>query len=316
MVNLLRLLYVNSLGLPAVPPPGTFSGWTVLITGATGGLGFATAAHFIRLGASRVIITARNAAKGEAAKKLLEEQTGKTGVVEVMELQMESLETTRKFVEKVRDEVESIDYVLLNAGVLNNKYKKVERDGWEESIQVNVLSSALLGLLLLPWMKIAGKGKAHLGVVTSGRHRDVDVEKVFPEKDVLEYFNKEENFPGPNSYPYSKLMQQYVVNELAKLAVCNLPLQTAEYLSENADEGFLFRPEVIVNSMCPGTVTTDLGRAYKTNFIATMGINLIMKVIFKTSEAGARTPALAALTTPEENGKYITHYMSEEDYNT
>jgi NAD(P)-dependent dehydrogenase (short-subunit alcohol dehydrogenase family) len=219
MVNLLRLLYVNNLGLPAVPPPGTFSGWTVLITGATGGLGFATAAHFIRLGAARVIITARNAAKGEAAKKLLEEQTGKTGIVEVMELQMESLETTRKFVEKVRDEVESIDYVLLNAGVLNNKYKKVEGDGWEESIQVNVLSSALLGLLLLPWMKIAGKGKAHLGVVTSGRHRDVDVEKVFPEKDVLEYFNKEENFPGPNSYPYSKLMQQYVVNELAKLAV-------------------------------------------------------------------------------------------------
>lgn len=78
----------------------------------------------------------------------------------------------------------------------------------------------------------------------------------------------------------------------------------------------LYRPEVIVNSMCPGTVATDLGRAYRTNFIATLGINLILKVIFKTSEAGARTPVLAALTTSEENGKYITHYMSEKDYNT
>lgn len=68
--------------------------------------------------------------------------------------------------------------------------------------------------------------------------------------------------------------------------------------------------------MCPGAVATDLGRAYQTNFISTLSINLIMKVVFKTSEAGARTPVLVALTTPEENGKYITHYMSEKEYNT
>jgi len=38
---------------------------------------------------------------------------------------------------------------------------------------VNVLSTALLALLLLPWMEEKGKGKAHLGFVTSGTHRAV-----------------------------------------------------------------------------------------------------------------------------------------------
>lgn len=58
-----------------------------------------------------------------------------------------------------------------------------------------------------------------MGIVTSGRHRSVDVEKVFPEKDVLRYFSREETFPGTESYQYTKLMLQYVANELAKLAL-------------------------------------------------------------------------------------------------
>ena len=61
-------------------------------------------------------------------------------------------------------------------------------------------------------------------------------------------------------------------------------------------------------------VTTDLGRAYQTNFILTHSINLLMAVVAKSSEGGARTPVLAALTTADENGKYITHYQSDENY--
>jgi len=66
----------------------------------------------------------------------------------------------------------AIDYVLLNPGLLNREFKLGE-EGFEESIQVNVLSTALLALLLLPWMEEKGKGKAHLGFVTSGTNRIV-----------------------------------------------------------------------------------------------------------------------------------------------
>ena len=61
-------------------------------------------------------------------------------------------------------------------------------------------------------------------------------------------------------------------------------------------------------------VATDLGRAYQTNFLFTHSINAIMAIIAKPSEGGARTLVLAALTTADENGKYITHYQSDEDY--
>jgi hypothetical protein len=61
-------------------------------------------------------------------------------------------------------------------------------------------------------------------------------------------------------------------------------------------------------------VKSDLGREFKTNFLFSLGIDLIMTVISKTTEAGARSLVLPALTTPEENGKYITHYQSDEDY--
>lgn len=61
-------------------------------------------------------------------------------------------------------------------------------------------------------------------------------------------------------------------------------------------------------------VATDLGRAYMTNPVFTYLIQGVMGVIAKTGEAGARTPVLAALTAKEENGKYITHYQSDEDY--
>ena len=73
-------------------------------------------------------------------------------------------------------------------------------------------------------------------------------------------------------------------------------------------------PQVIVNPLCPGMVKSDLARDYKTNAIASFGVDMFMNVISKSTEGGARTSVLAALTTPEENGKHITFYQSDADY--
>jgi NAD(P)-dependent dehydrogenase (short-subunit alcohol dehydrogenase family) len=146
---------------------------------------------------------------------------------------MSTLASTQAFAERVKAEVQTIDFVLLNAGLLNRNFK-LGKEGYEETIQVNALSTALLGLLLLPWMKEAGRGKAHLGVVTSGLHRSVAIDE-WPQGDVLGYLSKEENWPRKGMYASSKLLTQYVVNEIAKLAV--------------GDEG---KVEVIVNPICPG----------------------------------------------------------------
>lgn len=217
-------VYKNKFDLPSLPPPGSFNGKNILITGASTGLGLGTAIHFINLGASSVIITARTRAKGEAAKTQIENQTNTVGkdIVRVMELDMSTFAGTKAFAESVKREVKEIDIVMLNAGTFNTSFKLGD-EGWEETIQVNCLSTALLGLELLPWMKQLGGGVKHLGFVTSGLHRGVKIGTAdgWPQEDVLGFWSKGENWPRkprPGMYDVSKLLEQYVANEIAKVS--------------------------------------------------------------------------------------------------
>jgi NAD(P)-dependent dehydrogenase (short-subunit alcohol dehydrogenase family) len=87
MPSFLTIVWNNKFNLPHLPPTDSFTGKTILITGASGGLGLAAAVHFVNLGAKSVIITARTAAKGEQAKASIEAQTREKSkdVVKVME---------------------------------------------------------------------------------------------------------------------------------------------------------------------------------------------------------------------------------------
>lgn len=171
MLRFPKLVYNNKFSLPSLPPPGTFDGQTILITGGSTGIGLATAVHFVNLGASLVIITARSIENGEAAKISIIAQTScSEGVIKVMKLDMSTFAGTRDFAEQIKSTLKNIDYVLLNAGTLNTKFA-LGKEGYEETNQVNALSTGLLGLLLLPWIKEAGRGKAHMAFVTSGLHR-------------------------------------------------------------------------------------------------------------------------------------------------
>jgi NAD(P)-dependent dehydrogenase (short-subunit alcohol dehydrogenase family) len=220
-----KIVYNNKFSLPSLPPPGTFTGQSILITGATSGLGLATAVHFVNLGASSVIITGRSLFRSEAAKNVIEAQTSTVGkgIVKAMELDMSTFSQTKEFADKMKEEVKEINYVLLNAGCINTSFK-LGKEGFEEEIQIHVLSTALLAILLLPWMKLTGRGKAHLGFVTSGRHQGVDIgewngwPKVGEIPRPIRWFSEEKHWPG-DIYPTSKLLEQYVANEVAKLAL-------------------------------------------------------------------------------------------------
>jgi NAD(P)-dependent dehydrogenase (short-subunit alcohol dehydrogenase family) len=217
MLKLPGLIYRNKFALPGLPPPGSFNGNSILITGASGGLGLAAAVHFVNLGASSVIITARTDAKATSAVTEIERQTNTEGkeIVKGMVLDMSTFAGTKAFAEEVKNSVKNIDYVLLNAGLLNKKFA-MGCEGFEETIQVNVLSTALLALLLLPWIKEAGNGKAHLGFVTSGGHRDTPIDR-WPEVNTIDWLSKEENWPAKGMYSTSKLLEHYVVREITKL---------------------------------------------------------------------------------------------------
>ncbi|CCD44252.1 hypothetical protein ACHAO1_004544 [Botrytis cinerea] len=301
MPSILSIIWNNKFNLPPLPPPNTFLGKSVLITGATSGIGYATAVHFVNLGAKSVIITGRSLTKGELAKARIEDETSTIGknIVRCMELDMSTFETINEFAGKVTRDIQEIDFVYLNAGAISTKHR-LGKEGYESMIEISVLGTSFLALLLLPWMKEVGRGNAHLGIVTKlpgGLHRNIGISD-WPKNNVLKYWSTKENWKGGQSnYALTKLLQQYAVNEIAKLAL--------------STDG---KPKVIVNSICPGMVKSDLGREYNTGAVIGIMINLWMSLACKTTEGGARTYVLAALTPPSEHGAHYTNYETEENY--
>lgn len=80
----------------------------MLVTGANSGLGLEAAVHYVREGAERVYITARNVTRAEEAQVAIEERTEKMGVVQTRVLDMDTFEGVRGFVEGVRKDIKTI----------------------------------------------------------------------------------------------------------------------------------------------------------------------------------------------------------------
>lgn len=143
---ILRFLY--SQLLISVPyPKKDFTGQTVIVTGSNTGLGLEAARHFSRLNAERIILAVRNVEKGEVAKKSVEASTNRGGVVEVWQLDLTSYESVKQFARRAEG-LSRLDVLLENAGLLTKNFTMAEQD--ELTITINVVSTFLLGLLLLP----------------------------------------------------------------------------------------------------------------------------------------------------------------------
>ena len=110
----------------SLPFPETqHTGQTVIVTGSNVGLGLEAARHLTRLNAEKVILAVRSLEKGEAAKKSIEESTGRTGVVEVWQMDLSSYESVKQFVKKAEG-LKRLDAVVENAGIARDYYSTTE----------------------------------------------------------------------------------------------------------------------------------------------------------------------------------------------
>ena len=116
----------------------SYSGRTVIVTGANSGLGEVTARELARVGA-KVILAVRNTDKGDAAA------AGMTGDVEVRKLDLQDLASVRAFA----DGVDTVDVLVNNAGIMAVPYAQTV-DGFESQIGTNHLGHFALTNLLLP----------------------------------------------------------------------------------------------------------------------------------------------------------------------
>ena len=134
-------------------PTKRYTDQTIIVTGSNAGLGLEASRHFVRLDAAKVILAVRNLEKGEAAKRSIEQSTGRTGVVEVWQLDLAHYESVRFFAKRAMG-LERLDVVVENAGILTGQFKRMEEN--ESSVTTNVVSTVLHALLLLPKLRETG----------------------------------------------------------------------------------------------------------------------------------------------------------------
>jgi NAD(P)-dependent dehydrogenase (short-subunit alcohol dehydrogenase family) len=271
-------LYSQFLVTPPYPTQ-SFADQTVLITGANVGLGLEAARHVTRLGASRVILGVRNVKAGETAKEDIEKSTGRSGVCEVWEVDLSSYASVIAFSERIA-KLPRLDVAILNAAIATGEFSTPE--GYERSITVNVISTLLLGLLLLPTLKSTRKltpsRTPHLTFVVSEVHGWVSFPE-WKEDQPMKAISDPTKANMRERYPLSKLLEVLLVQELA---------------------GRVRGSEIIINMVNPGLCHSQLGREGGWSFM------LMKLVLARSTEVGSRTLVAGATAGLESHGAYMT----------
>lgn len=154
---ILSQLYSQLLVTPPIPH-SPFHSQTIIVTGSNTGLGLEAVRHLARLGASKLILAVRNLDKGLAAKRSIQESSGRgrgrdekdDDVIEVWPLDLTSYESVTQFAARAM-RLERLDVLLSNAGLMTKEFKMAEED--ELTVTTNVTCTFLVAMLLLPKLR-------------------------------------------------------------------------------------------------------------------------------------------------------------------
>ena len=130
---------------PAISPSNpsvSQAGKTILITGATRGIGFEIARAFAAAGAERVIILGRDQSKSDSAAEKLTQETGRN-VFEGRSCEIDTPASVDALWDKLDADGVDVDVIVLNAA-LTSQFGGMMGLGWEEvwkAYEVNVRSS-------------------------------------------------------------------------------------------------------------------------------------------------------------------------------
>ncbi len=161
--------------------PPDMTGRTVLVTGASGGIGFEAARALAKAGGT-VGMTARDPGRGAAARDAIRDAAGHDRV-ELYLADFEDLDAVRRLAEDVRANHECIDVLVNNAGAIFS-IRGVTPQGFELTWQVDHLAAFLLTNLLgdllaaaAPSRVITVSSDAHLRAVRGIDFEDPGLER-------------------------------------------------------------------------------------------------------------------------------------------
>jgi NAD(P)-dependent dehydrogenase (short-subunit alcohol dehydrogenase family) len=165
---------------------------TILITGATDGIGKASALELARQG-HRILIHGRDAARGQKVVQEIRHATRNTQI-ELLLADFSSLDAVRKLAAQIKERYSRLDILINNAGVFM-RHRALTRDGFEMTFAVNHLAPFLLTNLLLD--RITASAPARIVHVSSGTHRSGKIE--------WDNLLGERHYDGYDAYARSKL---------------------------------------------------------------------------------------------------------------
>jgi len=251
----------------------------VLITGATSGIGKATAIALAKQDFT-VIVHGRNK---EKTKKICMEIKALTGnpKIDMLIADLFLLSDVRKMAAEFTQKYDHLDILINNAGGIMGLNRENTSEGIEKTIAVNLFTPFLLTSLLLDLLKKSPD--ARIINVSSNSHK-------LNAKPDFNDLQLEKNYDPLRAYGNAKLFLIWISQHLAYK------------LKEHAI------PNITVNTMHPGAVASNFGVESNLgsflNFIAKL-----VRPLFKTVEQGADTIIYLATSNEVKNttGKYFVN---------
>ncbi|KIJ52357.1 hypothetical protein M422DRAFT_64871 [Sphaerobolus stellatus SS14] len=273
------------------------TGRTVIVIGANVGLGLEASRKFARMNPGRLILGCRNMEKAEGAVQDIKESTG-CETVEPWVVDLSDFKSVVAFADRYDKEGgDRLDLLIMNAGVNFFHYTKTT-DNWETILQVNHLSTCLLTLRLLPYLKKAPvfPPTPRIVIVSSETHYFLSKLREAKDPRILESLNDPKYCAKMRTmeerYWITKLFNLFFVHSLAD----RLPKPSAE------------SPGLIVTSVNPGWCKSKLMRS--AGIIRSFALNMGAKIMARTTEEGSRTLVWAALACPDGGIPLHGHYTA------
>jgi NAD(P)-dependent dehydrogenase (short-subunit alcohol dehydrogenase family) len=232
-------------------------GITCLITGATNGIGKATAQAIAAAGGT-VVIHGRDLARTEATRAEIGAASGNTDI-HMLLADFASLGQVRALAIEFQQKYGELHVLINNAGLLTD-HRQLSHDGYELTFAVNHLAPFLLTNLLLPTLVDSAPARIAMNSSSAMGGAQIDLDNLHMEK----------RFDGWMAYANTKL---------------------ANYLFSNLLAQRLGGTSVVSNAFCPGLI--DSGLLTGNRDFGADGIERL-RPRMRTPEEGAITPVFLA----------------------
>ena len=244
----------------------------MLVTGATSGIGEATAARLAGMGAHVVMVGRSETRVARARDRILRAHPAAS--IDVLVADLSTLAAVHGLAGEFRDRYRRLDVLINNAAVMTST-RRVTRDGFELQFFVNHLAYFLLTGQLLDVLR------------ASAPARIVNVASTAHSRGIIDFddLQMKSHYRGYQAYANTKLMNVLFTYELARR------------LDPNA---------VTANCLHPGVIRTGLMRG------VSPALHLLWQSLgrfFKQADEGAETPVYLAMSSEAEGvtGTYFRY---------